>query len=115
MTDKDLEFNETEKNEELTEEDEYEPTIIEADGEQYEVIDAIQYKGRNYVAVVEYDENGGDDEEDVTEFMVLEEIQNENGEYVCVTIDEDSLYDEVGDAFTKHFEEIFSDIDGLIQ
>lgn len=93
---------------------EYEPTIIELEGEKFEVIDAIEYNGKNYVAVVEYEEDA-DENSDVTEFMILEEIQNEEGEYFLSTIEEDSLYDEIGEAFTKHFDEMFSDIDGLIQ
>ena len=49
---KNLENNE---NEDL---EEYEPQIVELDGEQFEVIDAVCYDGQNYVALVPYTEVG---------------------------------------------------------
>lgn len=91
-------------NEEL---EEYEPQIVELDGKQFEVIDAICYDGQNYVALVPYTEDD-EMEDDTAEFIILKEVE-ENGEYMLSTVDDESLYDEVGEAFIEHLSEVFGD------
>lgn len=91
-------------NEEL---EEYEPQIVELDGEQFEVIDAICYDGQNYVALVPYTEDD-EMEDDTAEFIILKEVE-ENGEYMLSTVDDESLYDEVGEAFIEHLNDVFGD------
>ena len=81
---KNLENNE---NEDL---EEYEPQIVELDGEQFEVIDAVCYDGQNYVALVPYTEDD-DFTDDEVEFIILKEIE-ENGEYMLSTVDDEELY-----------------------
>lgn len=87
--------------------EEYEPQIVELDGEPFEVIDAICYDGQNYVAFVPYTESDELEDEDA-EFIILKEIE-ENGEYMLSTVDDESLYDEVGEAFIEHLNEVFGD------
>lgn len=87
--------------------DEYEPQIVELDGEPFEVIDAICYDGQNYVALVPYTEDD-EMEDDNLEFLILKEVE-ENGEYMLATVDDDALYDEVGEAFIEHLETVFGD------
>lgn len=96
-----------EKNEDINEEfEEYEPQIVELDGESFEVIDAICYDGQNYVALVPFTEEDEPEDDDTLEFLILKEVE-ENGEYMLVTVDDDALYDEVGEAFIEHLETVF--------
>lgn len=90
--------------------EEYEPQIIELDGEPFEVIDAICYDGQNYVALVPFTEED-ELEDDNVEFLILKEVE-ENGEYMLSTVDDDALYDEVGEAFIEHLETVFGDEHG---
>lgn len=94
----------SENDEEL---EEFEPQIVDLDGEPFEVIDAICYDGQNYVALIPCNE---DDDEDGAEleFLILKEVE-ENGEYMLATVDDDALYDEVGEAFIEHLEMVFGE------
>ncbi len=86
-------------------EEEYEPEIVDLDGESFEVIDALEVDGVNYVALVPYVEDI-DDETDETEFIILKEVE-ENGEFYLATIDDDELYSKIGEQFMNHFDELF--------
>lgn len=87
--------------------EEYEPQIVDLDGEPFEVIDAICYDDQNYVALVPYNESDEMDDEDV-EFIILKEIEEE-GEYMLSTVDDEELYDEVGQAFIEHLDSLCDD------
>lgn len=87
--------------------EEFEPQIVELDGEQFEVIDAICYDEQNYVALVPYTESDELEDEDV-EFIILKEVQ-EGDDYMLATVDDEELYDEVGEAFIEHLNSIFGD------
>lgn len=87
--------------------EEYEPQIVDLDGEQFEVIDAICYDDQKYVALVPYTESDELEEDDV-EFIVLKEVE-QNGEYMLSTVDDDELYDEVGQAFIEHLNSVYGD------
>lgn len=87
--------------------EEYEPQIVDLDGEPFEVIDAICYDDQNYVALVPYNESDEMDDEDV-EFIILKEIEEE-GEYMLSTVDDEDLYDEVGQAFIEHLDSLYGD------
>lgn len=86
--------------------EEYEPQIIDLDGEPFEVIDGICYEGTNYVALVPYTES--DEMETEAEFVILKEIE-ENGEFLLSTIDDEALYKELGDVFLERFESDFEE------
>lgn len=87
--------------------EEYEPQIVELDGESFEVIDAICYDGQNYVALVPFTESDELEDEDV-EFIILKEVQD-GDDYMLSTVDDEELYDEVGEAFIEHLNSIFGD------
>ncbi|MCL2077517.1 MAG: DUF1292 domain-containing protein [Oscillospiraceae bacterium] len=90
---------------------EFEPDIVELDGEPFEIIDAMEYEGANYLALIPYDENADFEDmdgEEETEFIVLREVE-ENGEYFLSTIDDDRLSDKIGDLFLARFDALFSE------
>ncbi len=101
------EEKETKGNEEI---DEYEPQIVELGDESFEVIDAICYDGQNYVALVPFTEED-ELEDDEVEFIILKEVE-ENGEYMLATVDDETLYDEIGEAFIEHLNTVFDDEHG---
>ncbi|MDR1754136.1 MAG: DUF1292 domain-containing protein [Eubacterium sp.] len=84
--------------------EEYEPEIIDLDGEPFEIIDGITHGGANYLALVPYIEDL-DDDDDAIEFIILKE-EEKDGEFFLATIDDDNLYSEIGDMFIEHFESL---------
>jgi hypothetical protein len=79
--------------------------IIELDGEQFEIIDAMTYEDVNYLALIPYDESEEEDEDAEVEFIVLKEVE-EDGEFFLSTIDDDELSDKIGEMFLAHFDEM---------
>ena len=94
-------------NEQDNELEEYEPQIVELDGEPFEVIDAVCYDGQNYVALVPYTEDD-ELESDEIEFVILKEVEND-GEYALATVDDEDLYNEVGEIFIEHFSDVLDE------
>ena len=90
--------------------EEYEPVIVDLDGEEFELIDMIELDGKSYAALTPYVEDDDIDGEEV-EFIILEVIDNENNEEQCTlkTIDDEELYSKVGDAFMEMFSDKFGD------
>lgn len=87
--------------------EEYEPQIVDLDGDPFEVIDGICYEGQNYVALVPFTEDDELESEDV-EFIILK-VDEEGDETVLSTVDDDALYDEIGEAFIEHLSTLFGD------
>ena len=87
--------------------EEFEPQIVELDGESFEVIDAICYDGQNYVALVPYSESDELEDESV-EFIILKEVED-GDDYMLATVDDEELYDEVGEAFLEHLDSLFGE------
>ena len=85
--------------------EEYVPETIELDGETFEIIDGICYDGQNYVALVPFSEEDELEGEDL-EFIILRADEEKDG-ITLSTIDDDALYDEVGEAFIEHLNEVF--------
>lgn len=79
-------------------------TLIELDGEYFEVIDTANIDGKNYVALLPYSEEDPDPGEE-GKFTVLEIIDDPDDEESCTlrTIDDTELYDRIGDEFMKAF------------
>lgn len=99
---------ELQKNEGLDENfEEYEPQIVDLDGDPFEVIDGICYEGQNYVALVPFTEDDELESEDV-EFIILK-VDEQGDETVLSTVDDDDLYDEIGEAFIEHLNTLFGD------
>jgi len=78
--------------------------VIDLDGEPFAVIGELEYEGELYFALVPYDENEEEDEDEELEFVILREAE-ENGEHYLATIDDDSFYEKIGEMFLKLFAE----------
>ncbi len=88
--------------------EEYEPVIINLDGEEFELIDTIEVEGKSYAALTPYVED--DEADDEVEFIILEVIDDENEEQCTLkTIDDEELYSKIGDAFMEMFSENFGE------
>lgn len=88
--------------------EEYEPVIIDLDGEEFELIDTIEVDGRNFAALTPYVEDDEADED--IEFIILEVIDDENEEQCTLkTVDDEELYSKIGDAFMEMFSEKFGE------
>lgn len=87
--------------------EEYEPMIVDLDGDPFEVIDGICYDGQKYVALVPFTEEDELDDEEV-EFIILK-AEDDGNETILSTIDDDALYDEIGEAFIEHLSSVFGD------
>ena len=92
----------------LNEED-YAPVVVDLDGEQFEIIDTVEFEGKNYAALTPYTETDNLEEEEV-EFIILEICDDEESEECTLkTVDDEELYSKIGDEFMKIFTEEFDD------
>ncbi len=79
--------------------------IIELEDEdgnvtRFEFVDAMEYNGTTYYALVPE----SDDEDSVDEFVVLKE-EEVNGQAMLATVDDDEEYASVGEMFLQRFSE----------
>lgn len=88
--------------------DDYEREVVDLDGEPYEIIDALEHEGTMYVALVPFVEDI-DDEEEETEFIILKQTEEDDGEFTLETLDDDALEDEIGELFMSHFDSVLED------
>ena len=94
--------------EELEMLEEYEPVIVDLDGEEFELIDTTEIDGKVYGAFTPYTEEDETDGE--VEFIILEIIDDEDSEQCTLkTVDDDELYTKIGDEFMKLFTEEFDE------
>ncbi len=90
--------------------EEYEPAIVDLDGEQFEVIDTVEVDGKVYAALTPYTEEDELPEDEEIEFIILEVIDDEESEQCTLkTVDDEALYTKVGDAFLSLFSEEFDE------
>ncbi len=84
----------------LNEED-YAPVVVDLDGEQFEIIDTVEFEGKNYAALTPYTETDDLEEEEV-EFIILEICDDEESEECTLkTVDDEELYSKIGDKFIE--------------
>jgi len=89
--------------------DEADSEIIDLDGEPFISVGELEYEGETYVALTPYNEEEDEEDEvsedgdEEAEFVILREVE-ENGEYFLATIDDDELYDKIGEMFLEVFE-----------
>lgn len=89
--------------------EEYEPVIVDLDGEEFELIDTVELDGKTYAALTPYVEDDDVDGEEV-EFIIIEVIDDENEEQCTLkTVDDEELYSKIGDAFMELFNDKFGD------
>jgi len=80
------------------------PEIIDLDGEPFVAVGELDFEGETYVALTPYIEEDEESEEsEEAEFVILKEV-TENGELFLATVDDDELYDKIGEMFTEVFE-----------
>ncbi len=95
--------------EELDMLEEYEPVVVDLDGEQFEVIETIEFEEKTYAALTPYTEEDELEDEDV-EFIILEVIDEPESEQCTLkTVDDEELYTKIGDEFMKIFTEAFGE------
>ncbi len=77
-------------------------TLSDEDGveKEYEVLDAVEYDGKQYVALIPTEA----DLLDALELMILE-VQDDNGEDVLVSLEDEELYNELYDIFSERLDE----------
>ncbi len=82
--------------------------IIELEDEEgnvtrFEFVDRAELNGVAYYALIpaQFDENEG-----ASEFVVLREIVDENGEPMLSTVDDDDEYNAAGEMFLKRFADL---------
>ena len=86
--------------------------IIELEDEdgnvtRFEFVDRAELNGVVYYALIP---EGADDEE-TAEFVVLKEIEGEDGEAMLSTVDDDDEYTAAGEMFIKRFSEMIDSED----
>jgi hypothetical protein len=91
--------------------DENSVTVIELDGDKFEVIDTLSFEGKNYVALMPYVEEDQTDEDENVDFTILEIIDDPDDEVNCTlkTIDDEDEYTRIGDEFIKRFDQYDSE------
>lgn len=76
---------------------------------QFEFVDRAELNGVIYYALIPADY--GDDEEEPAEFVVLKEIEGEDGEAMLATVDDDEEYNAAGEMFLQRFSEAVDEDD----
>ncbi|MCM1335452.1 MAG: DUF1292 domain-containing protein [Bacteroides sp.] len=91
--------------------DGYEAVVVDLDGEEFELIDTVELDGKLYAALTPYTEEDDLPDEDV-EFIILEMIDQADGDQCTLkTVDDEALYERVGEAFLSLFSEEFGEAD----
>lgn len=70
---------------------------------RFEFVDRAELDGVVYFALIPAD---FDEEEGASEFVVLKEIIDENGESMLSTVDDDAEYEKAGEMFLERFAEL---------
>ena len=80
-------------------------TIIDLDGEKFEVVGMANLDGKNYVALLPFNEDEDIEEEGSDEFTILEMIEDPDDPENCTlkTVDDEELYNRIGDEFIEMF------------
>jgi uncharacterized protein YrzB (UPF0473 family) len=87
-------------------------TLIDEEGNEqtFEMMDALEQDGEKYYALIPYYENPDELVEDDGELVILK-VQDDNGEELLVSIDDDEEFDKIGEIFLKRLEEMFDEED----
>ena len=96
-----------ENNDAFLDEDEGIIELEDEDGNvtRFEFVDRAELGGVVYYALIPEDS----DDEDTAEFVVLKEIESEDGETMLSTVDDDDEYTAAGEMFIKRFSEMIED------
>lgn len=87
-------------------------TLVDEEGQEqmFELLDSLEYKGDTYYALTPYLEDAEAILADDGEVVILKSTY-ENNEEVLVSVDDDDLFDKLGDLFMDRFAELFEDED----
>lgn len=80
-------------------------TLTDEEGKEteFELIGVTEYKGKQYYAMIPAD--AAQEDGSFCEYVVLRLDQDENGEDMLVTVDDDDEFDDVADIFDDQFSE----------
>ncbi len=87
-------------------------TLLDEDGNEveFEHIDTAEFNEETYVALIPAHKSPEDILDEESELVILKVIEDENGEEILATIEDDSEYDDVLDVFADRLEDYY-DID----
>lgn len=94
---------------------EYSPdliTLVDENGDEhnFEILDTIEYEGKEYYALYPVFENPEDMVADSGEYYIMEATDSEEG-WELAEVEDDDLVDKLADIFEESFEELFDDED----
>ncbi len=106
-----MDNNENLSKPEIEELEEYDPeiyTLTDEDGNElhFALLGTLEHEGEVYKALIPVNENG---EEESSEYVILKCTQDENGEDMLETIEDDEEFDKIADIFDDEFSDIFYD------
>lgn len=93
------------------ENEEYDPeiyTLTDEDGNEltFALLGTLEHEGNVYKALIPVDEDG---KEESDEYVILKCTEDENGEEMLETIEDDDEFDRIADIFDDEFSDIFYD------
>lgn len=85
-------------------------TLVDEDGKEqmFELLDSLEYEGDTYYALTPYLEDAEAILADDGEVVILKSTY-ENDEEVLISVDDDDLFDTLGNLFMDRFAELFED------
>ncbi len=100
--------------EELFFEDDEDSNLVELTDEdgnvaQFEYLDTVEHKGESYVVFMAVQEDEDVDEEEEGEVVILKIAQDDKGEDIYVTCEDDEIVQEVFDKFMENLGEADDD------
>lgn len=87
-------------------------TLVDEEGKEqvFELLDSIDYEDNTYYALTPHFDNGEELLSDDGEVVILRSTEEE-GEEVLVSVDDDDLFDKLGNMFMERFAELFDEED----
>lgn len=91
-------------------------TLVDEDGKEqmFELLDSLEYEGDTYYALTPYLEDAEAILADDGEVVILKSTY-ENDEEVLISVDDDDLFDTLGNLFMDRFAELFEEDDETIE
>lgn len=85
-------------------------TLVDEDGKEqmFELLDSLEYEGDTYYALTPYLEDAEAILADDGEVVILKSTY-ENDEEVLISVDDDDLFDTLGNLFMDRFAELFEE------
>ncbi len=91
-------------------------TLVDEDGKEqmFELLDSLEYEGDTYYALTPYLTDAEAILADDGEVVILKSTYEKNEE-VLVSVDDDDLFDTLGNLFMDRFAELFEDDDDCVE